>query len=171
MIPLQDFVTESNRIEGINRPPTNPEIMAHANFLQLRTPISADLTHLVNTLQPGAVLRTDPDLNVRVGRYIAPPGGPDIEPALDHILKQARGVNGSPWSIHCDYELLHPFTDGNGRSGRALWLWMMYRRYPRHQHLSVGRSPRRGSGSRRRRRGRRGCGRGSCRDVSPAGPR
>ena len=33
-----------------------------------------------------------------------------------------------PWVFHVQYERLHPFTDGNGRSGRALWAWQMMRR-------------------------------------------
>ena len=28
-------------------------------------------------------------------------------------------------SGRCRYETLHPFMDGNGRSGRILWAWQM----------------------------------------------
>jgi Fic family protein len=31
----------------------------------------------------------------------------------------------SPFAAHVRYEHLHPFTDGNGRSGRAIWAWQM----------------------------------------------
>ena len=34
----------------------------------------------------------------------------------------------SPYDVHCEYEDLHPFMDGNGRTGRALLAWMMIRR-------------------------------------------
>lgn len=45
---------------------------------------------------------------------------------LEQILSRAhRG--STPYDVHQQYETLHPFTDGNGRSGRALWLWQMIR--------------------------------------------
>ena len=31
----------------------------------------------------------------------------------------------TPFGIHLRYETLHPFMDGNGRSGRILWAWQM----------------------------------------------
>ena len=33
--------------------------------------------------------------------------------------------DASPFAVHVAYENLHPFMNGNGRSGRALWLWHM----------------------------------------------
>jgi len=33
-----------------------------------------------------------------------------------------------PALVHCRFEAIHPFADGNGRTGRALALWELYRR-------------------------------------------
>ena len=120
---FEDFVNESNRIEGILRPAGADEITAHGAFLALIKPTIADLQALVNVLQPGAVLRDRAGLDVRVGSYYPPRGSPDIKKKLGHLLLTIG--EHTPYSAHQVYEHLHPFTDGNGRSGRALWLWMM----------------------------------------------
>lgn len=124
---LAEFVRESNRIEGILRKPTKAELAMTEVFLALRAPTVLDVESLVRVYQPDALLRCLPGLNVRVGDHIAPPGGPAIIDALRDIL--ARLPTADPWSLHVEYETLHPFTDGNGRSGRALWAWQMVRRY------------------------------------------
>lgn len=117
---LYDFVRESNRIEGIVRDPFKSEIIAHKVFLQSGPTISA-LTQFVATVQPDARLRNLDGLNVVVGKYRPPEGGPYVELELKRILARLH----EPYLVHQAYEALHPFTDGNGRSGRALWLWMM----------------------------------------------
>lgn len=127
-IELFNFVSESNRIEGILRAPTQDELTITDWFLSLPKPSLEDLIKLVAVYQPDAVLRTENRLNVQVGSYIAPPGGPDIKERLERILATEFLTFINPWVIHLDYENLHPFTDGNGRSGRALWAWIMVRR-------------------------------------------
>ena len=125
---LEDFVNESNRIEGIRRSATQEEIAAHEAFVNLVRPTIEDLQTLVSVLEPGALLRDKPDRNVRVGAYYPPLGGADIKKKLGHLLLTIG--EHTPYTAHCAYEALHPFTDGNGRSGRALWLWMMKGRAP-----------------------------------------
>lgn len=124
---IEEFVRESNRIEGITRDPTGNEIDATAIFLNVAFPKTADLEALVAAIAPGHRLRDKYGLDVRVGDHIAPRGCPEIRAALDTLM--ARVADGAdlyhPWQAHIDYEALHPFTDGNGRSGRALWLWQM----------------------------------------------
>ncbi len=114
---LHRFVAESNRIEGIHRDPTKAEVKAHEAVLALECVTVSALEDFV-AITAGHVIRDKVGLDVRVGNHIAPPGGPEIRVRLEAIL--ANTVE--PWVKHIAYENLHPFTDGNGRSGRVLWL-------------------------------------------------
>lgn len=123
---LRGFQIESNRIEGIDRV-TEEELIALAALLAGDELGIGDLAAYVAVIQPNARLRATTDVpGVRVGDHIAPPSGPRLMRDLNLLLDRVNGNTEpiSPHEAHCQYETLHPFTDGNGRSGRALWLWM-----------------------------------------------
>jgi fido (protein-threonine AMPylation protein) len=132
-----DFIKESNRIEGIHRDPTILEIGEYHRFMALEQVTLEDMQRFVSIYAPRHVLRDKSGLDVRVGNYIAPRGGSKIKTELKLILHDAnefKRINKRGYSdafqhecfkTHVAYEQLHPFTDGNGRSGRMLWWWMM----------------------------------------------
>ena len=124
---ILDKIRETNLIEGITREPTGAEMAAHLDFLLLPKVEIRDLENFVNIYQPNAVMRTRVGWNVQVGNHTPPKGGPHITEQLQALLDEANLIQGSneAWNIHLQYETLHPFTDGNGRSGRMLWYWMM----------------------------------------------
>jgi len=118
---IVDFITESNSIERIFRDPTQAEIDELIRFMALPVVTIEELEKFIEVYQPGAMLRDKHGLNVRVGNYIPPLGSTDIRIKLEDILRRANFL--SAYHTHIYYEKLHPFTDGNGRSGRALWAW------------------------------------------------
>ncbi len=80
---------------------------------------------------------------VRVGSYRPPP--PEAVSGLMFELLQWWNGDSQTLSpvlssaiLHYRFEAIHPFADGNGRTGRALALWDLYRRgFDTHHLFSV----------------------------------
>jgi len=82
-------------------------------------------------------------IRVRVGSYVAPP--PQrvrlmMSDLLDWWNKDAPKTSPilSSAIVHHRFETIHPFADGNGRAGRMLSLWELYRRgFDNHHIFSI----------------------------------
>ncbi len=72
-------------------------------------------------------------IQVKVGNHLPPPPG-QVSGLMRELLEWWNGKSKS-WSpvvtsgiLHYRLEAIHPFGDGNGRVGRMLALWELYRR-------------------------------------------
>ncbi|MHB8623627.1 MAG: Fic family protein [Sulfuricaulis sp.] len=82
-------------------------------------------------------------IRVRVGRYV-PPQPEEVSGLMFELLtwwnKNSASLSPvlSSAIVHYRFEAIHPFADGNGRAGRALALWELYRRgFDTHHIFSV----------------------------------
>lgn len=82
-------------------------------------------------------------MQVRVGRYV-PPSAEMVSGLMKELLDWWN-KDAAQWSpvltsaiLHYRFEEIHPFADGNGRAGRMLALWELYRRgFDTHHIFSV----------------------------------
>ena len=110
--------------------------ITHEDVFQLHKIIAGDV------MDQGAAGRYR-TIAVRVGRYVPPPAQ-DVSGLMFELLTWWNKVSHklspvlSSAIVHYRFESIHPFADGNGRTGRALALWELYRRgFDTHHIFSV----------------------------------
>ena len=128
----------ANYFAGLRFVEKNAQVAAitHAHILKLHRILAEEVMDQGTAGQ----YRT---IRVRVGHYVAPPPG-TVEPMMSDLLvwwkKHAAKISPTLSSaiVHHQFETIHPFADGNGRAGRMLSLWELYRRgFDNHHIFSI----------------------------------
>jgi hypothetical protein len=119
-----EFQRESDSIEELH--PSDETLAIEAKALKDLCEgelTIANIETYVKSVQPDAFLRTNKGDEVSIMGFDGLTGGLAVSYALQEIIDGLPTTEG--WYNYVRYELLHPFSDGNGRSGRAVWLYYM----------------------------------------------
>lgn len=127
-----------NYFAGLNYVGKNvgKKVIRHADIMELHQILAGE----VMDQGESGKYRT---ISVQIGLYRPPP--PDAVSGLMFELLEWWNTAAKELSpiltsaiLHYRFEAIHPFADGNGRTGRALALWELYRRgFDTHHIFSV----------------------------------
>lgn len=136
---IKAFIHNSNLIEGIDDMKadadsaqcwfwiTTLDKLSHVDVCKAQKMITKHQTELKPEWR--GYYRLNAKQNVQVGGRICPDY--TLVGDLMEDWLQSYGDWSKPYSAldaHVEFELIHPFVDGNGRTGRMLVNWAMYRR-------------------------------------------
>ncbi len=130
---LQEIRNSASAIKYIQRH-SSAKLIRESDVFKIHTLLGAG--HALDRGPVGAY-RT---YGVRVGNHIAP-HAEDVphymRELLDWLNRRARQWPAvvSSSILHFRFEFIHPFGDGNGRTGRALAAWELYRRRFDSRHI------------------------------------
>lgn len=113
---VAEAVRQSYALSRCGREPTTAEIGAHRGLMMCGRLQPSNLLVLMSYIAPAATLRPD-----------AGAGGGDGAGALSKLLETANAKRAAPHELMSLFALAKPFTAGNGRCARALWLWLALR--------------------------------------------
>lgn len=138
---LIKFIEHSNKIEGINDPREVPfSIIAWNDLIRLDRLFVGDILNVHKNI----MMNLRPDIAGKIRNCYVTVGGrscphPEfVEDLLDDwVFTYGKGVKTAAHAkqSHIDFERIHPFEDGNGRTGRLLWLWFREKAKLPFQHI------------------------------------
>lgn len=137
---LRLLIAESNAIEGIYNPVEIEQSLVAWDYLikykiNLTHGVICKVQKIITLHQPELAgpkrgyYRDLTQINVRVGNYTAPHYSA-VQGLMDNWLLDYAGLE--PFEAHRRFEAIHPFVDGNGRTGRMLMWW---------QEVKAGKAP------------------------------
>lgn len=133
MVDMHKYISESNKIEGIFDPTEDTQSMLAWDFISSKASITHDVikkTQKMITLHQEELAPNMRGYYRDVSKTIVTVGGrlcaaPLIVPMLmDNIVLDMKDWRKQdPVVMHIRFEKVHPFVDGNGRTGRMILWW------------------------------------------------
>jgi Fic family protein len=122
MIDFKKFATESNQIEGEKKASRN-QVYALQWFIQheLTEKNTLEYHRMVAENLPKEQRGVYRKFEITIGGK--PAGTPHyaIQNKMDDFFRGIEKMDS--WEAHNLFEKIHGFSDYNGRTGRAIWLW------------------------------------------------